>query len=69
MREIIELREAVERTGASTAEVARVLGVSWQTVHRWIRGERRPSPVCRRILRQGVERLGQIEGGGESCER
>ncbi len=59
MKEIAELRRAMERTGASKAEAARVLGVSWQTVNRWMKGERQPSPVCRRILRQSIEQLGR----------
>ena len=61
MKELEELQRAMQKTGASKADAARALGVSWQTVHRWIRGERQPSPVCRRILRQGIERLGKSE--------
>lgn len=59
MQELQELRRVMEKTGASKAEAARVLGVSWQTVNRWMKGERQPSPVCRRILRQSIEQLGR----------
>jgi DNA-binding transcriptional regulator YiaG len=51
MQELKELRRVMRATGSSKADAARALGVSWQTIHRWIRGERRPSPVCPRTRR------------------
>ena len=62
MQELVEeLRRVMRKTGSSKADVARALGVSWQTINRWLNGERRPSPVCRRILRAGLEKIGQGE--------
>ena len=57
MKEIKELRQVLASSGQNTADAARALGVSWATVQRWFKGEHRPSPVCRRIIRQGIERL------------
>jgi len=57
MKEIKELRQVLARSGQNTADAARALGVSWATVQRWFKGEHRPSPVCRRIILQGIERL------------
>lgn len=57
MSEIKALRQAMKASGANTAEAARALGVSWQTVHRWINGRNEPSPVIRRLLRAEIERL------------
>lgn len=63
MSEIQELRQFMKTSGTNTAAAARALGVSWQTVHRWINGRNEPSPVIRRLLRAELERM--KAGGGE----
>ena len=60
MDEIRELKRAMNKSGATTADAARVLGVSWATINRWLKGDHKPSPVCRRVLRR---RLDQLEEG------
>lgn len=57
MGEIKELRQFMKASRTNTAAAARALGVSWQTVHRWINGRNEPSPVIRRILRAELERM------------
>ena len=57
MGEVNELQRIMKANGTNTAAAARALGVSWQTVHRWINGRNEPSPVIRRLLRAELERM------------
>ncbi len=50
------LRFEREQRGWTLAETAEVLGVHWNTVARWERGEMTPSPLVQRAVRDALSK-------------
>ena len=57
MEEVKALRDLIDQRGVSITEVAAACGVSWRTVHRWLKGENSPSAVYRKILARAIPKI------------
>lgn len=52
------MRDVVERSKIPQAELARLSGISYATLHAWLNGKRNPSPDSLRKVAEGLDRYG-----------
>jgi len=57
VKEVGELRRLMEEKGLSPAVAARFIGCSGRQVYRWISGEFEPTPLYRKAISEGIERM------------
>jgi DNA-binding transcriptional regulator YiaG len=57
MQEIKELFELARRNGLSQERLARLIGVSLYTLHRWKTGKSRPSYLARAQIERALKEL------------
>ena len=58
---INELKEISEREGMSQAKIAHDLGVTLNTVNRWIKGVHKPHPVFQAKIKNYIKRYVECE--------
>ena len=65
MKDTERLKEIKERKGYTLDHIAKDMGVHLLTIHRWIHGNRKPTGVYIRVLREWIERETHIAIKGE----
>jgi len=54
---ISDLKGIMDEKGLSASGVSRFIGCNQAQVSRWIRGQARPNPVYRKLIRKAIKRL------------
>jgi transcriptional regulator with XRE-family HTH domain len=54
---VLELKKVMNEKGLSASVVSRFVGCNQAQVSRWVKGQARPTPVYRDLIRKGLKRI------------